>query len=219
MTGKILSFGNPFFKGSRDRDPVEQILYQTERTEPSADEATENRAEQHQKSDDIKGKPIVPAGEDCLQGADRTGAEGAGAGVAVQSGDAKCLRGSGIDPSGGEAVQISVCDCQEEQLNDQPRMFDDFLKKVYFSKTACPFFFQNLLCILYIKKELSQYTVLFTIIYEKLQFSLVLLIPVFLLYVNLYPTVDFLFEFSPNIQLVYLALKTFVLLGETSPHK
>ena len=95
----------------------------------------------------------------------------------------------------------------------------DFLKKVYFSKTACPFFFQNLLCILYIKKELSQYTVLFTIIYEKLQFSLVLLIPVFLLYVNLYPTVDFLLEFSPNIQLVYLALKTFVLLGETSPHK
>ena len=130
MTGKILSFGNPFFKGSRDRDPVEQILYQTERTEPSADEATENRAEQHQKSDDIKGKPIVPAGEDCLQGADRTGAEGAGAGIAVQSGDAKCLRGSGIDPSGGEAVQISVCDCQEEQLNDQPRTFDDFLKKV-----------------------------------------------------------------------------------------
>lgn len=95
----------------------------------------------------------------------------------------------------------------------------DFLKKVYFSKTVCPFFSQNLLCILYIKKELSQYTVLFTIIYEKLQFSLVLLIPVFLLYVNLYPTVDFLFEFSPNIQLVYLALKTFVLLGETSPHK
>ena len=95
----------------------------------------------------------------------------------------------------------------------------DFLKKVYFSKTACQFFFKNLLCILYIKKELSQYTVLFTIIYEKLQFSLVLLIPVFLLYVNLYPTVDFLFEFSPNIQLVYLALKTFVLLGETSPHK
>lgn len=134
MTGKILSFGNPFFKGSRDRDPVEQILYQTERTEPSADEATENRAEQHQKSDDIKGKPIVPAGEDCLQGADRTGAEGAGAGVAVQSGDAKCLRGSGIDPSGGEAVQISVCDCQEEQLNDQPRTFDDFLKKVCFHR-------------------------------------------------------------------------------------
>ena len=66
----------------------------------------------------------------------------------------------------------------------------DFLKKVYFSKTVCPFFSQNLLCILYIKKELSQYTVLFTIIYEKLQFSLVLLIPVFLLYVNLCPTVD-----------------------------
>ena len=86
----------------------------------------------------------------------------------------------------------------------------DFLKKVYFSKTACPFFFQNLLCILYIKKELSQYTVLFTIIYEKLQLFLVPLIPVFLLYVNLCPTVDFLFEFFPNTSLVCLSLKTFV---------
>ena len=85
-----------------------------------------------------------------------------------------------------------------------------FLKKVYFSKTACPFFFQNLLCILYIKKELSQYTVLFTIIYEKLQLFLVPLIPVFLLYVNLCPTVDFLFEFFPNTSLVCLSLKTFV---------
>lgn len=86
----------------------------------------------------------------------------------------------------------------------------DFLKKVYFSKTACPLFFQNLLCILYIKKELSQYTVLFTIIYEKLQLFLVPLIPVFLLYVNLCPTVDFLFEFFPNTSLVCLSLKTFV---------
>ena len=86
----------------------------------------------------------------------------------------------------------------------------DFLKKVYFSKTACTFFFQNLLCILYIKKELSQYTVLFTIIYEKLQLFLVPLIPVFLLYVNLCPTVDFLFEFFPNTSLVCLSLKTFV---------
>ena len=109
----------------------------------------------------------------------------------------------------------------------------DFLKKVYFSKTSFPIIplirvpiglkylnisrfkcifhlIIQLNLILYIKKELSQYTVLFTIIYEKLQLFLVPLIPVFLLYVNLCPTVDFLFEFFPNTSLVCLSLKTFV---------
>ena len=49
------------------RDFVQQILYQPERAQPAADQPTEQCAEQKQETKHIKGKFVLPAGNDGLQ--------------------------------------------------------------------------------------------------------------------------------------------------------
>ena len=51
---------------------MEQILDQAEGAEPAADKTPQQGAENHEKSNDIKRKTIIFAGDDSLQGTNGT---------------------------------------------------------------------------------------------------------------------------------------------------
>ena len=90
------------------RDFVQQILNQAERAEPTADKPTDQRADDHQKSNDVKCEFVVPASERRLQRTDRTGAESAGTGITVEPWNAELLGFSGEYFSFDKADEVAV---------------------------------------------------------------------------------------------------------------
>jgi hypothetical protein len=90
------------------RDPVEQILYQSKRTQPSAHGPSQQTSKEEEKAKHGKGNVKSPLIQQCLQCAHGTGTDSSGAGVAVQSRYTCVFELSLIDLSGQEAVDISV---------------------------------------------------------------------------------------------------------------
>ena len=70
---------------------MQQLLKPAERTQKTADEPSEQDAEQDQDTGDVIRKPELRRADDCLKGADRARARRAGTGIAVQAGHADRL--------------------------------------------------------------------------------------------------------------------------------
>ena len=76
MARKVLFLG-------AQRDFMQEFLDQPEGTEPSADKPSQKYPEQHQRTKNITGKTEGAASQYCLQGANGTGTNGTGTGIAV----------------------------------------------------------------------------------------------------------------------------------------
>ena len=100
-------------------DLVQQVLNQTEGTQPAADHAAEQNGVQQQNAAYIQNRrgPVVKG---TLQGTQRAGGDGAGAGVAVDAGSAEefCALGVVVNFSGNEALDIGVEQQREVQLHN-----------------------------------------------------------------------------------------------------
>lgn len=96
------------FAFAKKRDPVEQILYQSEWAQPSAYGPSQQTSEQKEKSKHCKRNVKSLLIQQGLQRAHGTGADGSGTGITVQSRHTGVFKLSLIDLSGQEAIEISV---------------------------------------------------------------------------------------------------------------
>ena len=109
MTRKVFPF-------AYKRYFIEQVLDQAEGAQSAADKSSEQRAGQHQETDDIERKTVIAASENCLKGTDGTGPKGSRTGVAVQARQAQGLRRARIDFSFYKSQQIAISDRSEQDL-------------------------------------------------------------------------------------------------------
>ena len=87
---------------------MQQILHQPKGAQQAADHPAQYDPEQHQQAQHIEGELMLQAAQRRLEGANRAGPQCAGAGVAVQDGDADGLCAAGENPSPLKADQIPV---------------------------------------------------------------------------------------------------------------
>ena len=96
---------------------MEQILDQAERTEKAAYKSSDQGADKDQKADDIVCHLEIPAADDGLERSDRTGADCARAGVAVQTRNTDIFQFAGVDFSGEKSGDMAVCKKRPESLD------------------------------------------------------------------------------------------------------
>ena len=87
---------------------MEQILNQSEGAKETADDPAKDRAEQKQESHGVTGKFVIPVSQCGLQSAQGTGAQRAGAGVAVEAGDAEVFQAAAVELPLQKAGSIAV---------------------------------------------------------------------------------------------------------------
>ena len=90
------------------RDLVQELLDKAQGAQPSADRSAEGQPEDHDNAQHIPSGAVSGIGERVLDRAQRAGSGGAGAGVAVKSGDTDGFRLALIDLSVDEAPQMGV---------------------------------------------------------------------------------------------------------------
>lgn len=105
-----------FLSLPKNRDSVEQILHQPERTQPSAYRPSEKASEEKEEGQRSERNLHSLLIQQRLQRAHRAAPHGAGTGIAVQSRDARVFQFSPIDFSREEAVDVSVCQYRIEKL-------------------------------------------------------------------------------------------------------
>lgn len=106
---------------------MQQILKQTERTEPATDQPTDQSTNQNKKSGDIICKFEIPASDYGLKRADRTGTERTGTGITVQSGNAEIFQFPFINFSLYKSSQISVSQQSPKDLDSVTEPLTVFL--------------------------------------------------------------------------------------------
>ena len=105
-----------FIEGNK----IQEILKESERAQETADDASEECAEKDQKTQYVVGETEPKSAQEVLEGADRTGADGTRAGVAVQARDTDLFCGSGIDLSREKALEIGILDEHGDGLDAVP---------------------------------------------------------------------------------------------------
>ena len=98
---------------------MEQILDQSERTEPAADHPPKQHAVQKQNAAYIEKGAAVGA-EGSLEGPQGAGTHGPGAGIAVQTRDAELLAAAPVNASLGKALEIGIEQQSKVQLHQLP---------------------------------------------------------------------------------------------------
>ena len=106
-------------------DLIKQFLDQTKGAEPAADHPAKEHGVEYQDTADIVDGTFIGT-ERALQRTQGTGADGAGAGIAVDAGDAELLRASLIDIAGCEALEIGVEQQGAVELDDLAPGGDQF---------------------------------------------------------------------------------------------
>ena len=96
---------------------MKQILDEAKGAQEAADEAPHEGSHENQEAGYVEGPLVIPAPDDCLQGADGTGSQGARAGIAVEAGDAQVFQLSLIDSALEKAGQVAVGDKGPEKLD------------------------------------------------------------------------------------------------------
>ena len=71
---------------------VQQLLNQPQGAEPAADRAPEDQPVEHENAEDVEADLLVRRADGVLERAQRAGSDRAGAGIAVEAGDAESLR-------------------------------------------------------------------------------------------------------------------------------
>ena len=99
---------------------MEQILEQPERAQPSTDKTPAERADEHQEPRRIKSKFKIPAPNDRLQRADRTGSKRPRARITVQPGNAQIFQFSLVDFPLHKAQEIAICQKCPQRLRPMP---------------------------------------------------------------------------------------------------
>lgn len=113
---------------------MQQILNKSEGAEPSADKAPYNSSHEDEKARYIEGQFKMPASNDSLQRAYRTGAESARAGIAVQPRNADIFQFSLIETGIEKTGKIAVGSQRPGCLNCMARRFADFFLFVLFTQ-------------------------------------------------------------------------------------
>ena len=104
----------------RRGDLMEKLLDQAQRAQPAADRPPQDHAEEHDDAQHIPARPMPGGGQRVLYGAQRAGTHRAGAGIAVEAGNAGVLRVAGVDSSINEALDIGVVQQGRIQLDEPP---------------------------------------------------------------------------------------------------
>lgn len=95
---------------------VQQLLNKSEGTQPAADKAPDQCADENEETGHIEGEFEIPASDDGLHGTNGTGTGGSGAGIAIKPRDAKVFQLAVIYFSLSKADKIAVC----KQSPDRP---------------------------------------------------------------------------------------------------
>ena len=99
---------------------MKQLLNKPQRAEKAADRAPEGHAQQHEYAQNVPRRAVVGRGQRVLQRAQRTRADRAGAGIAVEAGHADVLDRPGIDVALYEALYVGVVEQRGVNLNQPP---------------------------------------------------------------------------------------------------
>ena len=104
----------------RRGDLMEQLLDQPQRAQPAADRPPQDHAEEHDDAQHVPARPMPGGGQRVLNGAQRAGTHRAGAGIAVETGNAGVLRVSGVDSSINKALDVGIVQKRRIQLDEPP---------------------------------------------------------------------------------------------------
>ena len=100
--------GDPALPDFRRGDFVQQLLDQPQGAEPAADRPAEDHAEEGQDAQDVPRRGMPGGVQRVLQGTQGAAGDGAGAGIAVEPGDADGFQIAGIDMPVDIAFEIRV---------------------------------------------------------------------------------------------------------------
>ena len=109
--------GNPALLELECGNLVEQLLNQSQRTEPAADRSSEDHAEEQKDAHHIPSGPVSGGCECVLNGAERTCTDRARAGIAVESGDTGVFCLPLIDFTVNKAFDVCVVQQRTVKLN------------------------------------------------------------------------------------------------------
>ena len=112
--------GEAAFLHLRRRNLVEQFLNQPQRTEPAADGAPQNQPVEHQNAQNVVRRALIRGGQRVLQRPQRTCANRARTGVAVEPRHAKVLDAAGVDVALDESLHIGVVEQGGVNLYEPP---------------------------------------------------------------------------------------------------
>ena len=112
VVGQALSF-------FEDGDFVQEVLYQPEGAQPAADKAPQQAAEEEEEAQGRERDVKAPLIQQRLERPDGAGADGTGAGVAVQPRDTGVFQTATVDLPVEKAIQIAVCYNGKQQLHRQ----------------------------------------------------------------------------------------------------
>lgn len=104
---------------------MQQILNQSERTQPTADKPPHKSADKEQKADDIKGKFVIHMPRHRLKGADGTGSPSAGTGITIHAGHAEFFHLSAINFSRLESLNVGIRRQGPKSLKSVALIFTD----------------------------------------------------------------------------------------------
>ena len=112
--------GEAAFLHLRRRNLVEQFLNQPQRTEPAADGAPQNQPVEHQNAQNVVRRALIRGRQRVLQRPQRTCANRARTGVAVEPRHAKVLDAAGVDVALDESLHIGVVEQGGVNLYEPP---------------------------------------------------------------------------------------------------
>ena len=112
--------GDPALPDLRRRNPVKQLLYQSQGAQPSADGSAQHDPVQQEDPEDIPRRRMLCGRQRVLKRAQGTGADGAGAGIAVEPRHAERLRIPLEQLSVNKPPDVGVVEQRGIQLNQPP---------------------------------------------------------------------------------------------------
>ena len=111
---------------------MQELLDQPQRAQPSADGSPQDHAVQQDNAQDVPSCPMAGGGQGILNGTERAAAYGAGAGIAVEAGNADVFRVASVDFSINKAFDVSIMQECRIQLHQPPCRRPVFLPEAGF---------------------------------------------------------------------------------------